>query len=580
MRLSQILIHTLREDPSDAEVPSHRLLARGGFTVKTAAGLYSYSPLMWRVIKKVFTIVREELDREGAQEVMLPIMQPKELWVSSGRWDRYVADGIMFTLEDRKGAEMCLGPTHEEVISVYVDAAVNSYKQLPVNLYQIQDKFRDEIRPRFGLMRGREFIMMDAYSFDVDRAGLDVAYQKMDRAYRAIFDRCGVKYTVVDADAGAIGGSGSQEFMVVADTGEDAILYCDGCKYAANIEKVDARVEAFPDQGEARPLEKHETPGVKTVEQLQEFFDLPPDVMAKTVLYNAIYADREELVAVMMRGDFEINEVKLCNALDALAVKLAGEEQIEKATGAEVGFAGPVGLDESIKLLADAVLKGQTNLLTGCNENDHHCLNVNVGRDCREPEFHDLRLAKEGQGCPRCEKHLDQVRGIEVGHIFKLGTKYSTSMGATFMAENGKPAPFEMGCYGIGVSRTPAAAVEQHFDELGIVWPMQIAPFEVVVAILDKKRDPQVELATSIYEELQAAGVDVALDDRKMSPGAKFKDLELLGFPVVVVVGRKAEESIVEFGIRRGAEKKDEIPASEVVSRCKAAIEELAQPLG
>ncbi|MEE2888449.1 MAG: proline--tRNA ligase [Planctomycetota bacterium] len=578
MRFSQILIHTLRDDPADAEVPSHRLLARGGFIVKAAAGLYSYSPLMWRVIKKVFNIVREELDREDAQEVMLPIMQPKELWVSSGRWDRYVADGIMFSLQDRKGADMCLGPTHEEVITSYVNTAVNSYKQLPINLYQIQDKFRDEIRPRFGLMRGREFIMMDAYSFDVDRAGLDNSYQKMDRAYRAIFDRCGVKYTVVDADAGAIGGAGSQEFMVVADTGEDAILYCDACKYAANVEKASAKVTAVADQGEPKPLERHDTPEVRTVEQLQEFFDLPAEVMAKTVLYNATFADREEIVAVMMRGDLEINEVKLCNALDALAVKLADEQQIKKVSGAEVGFAGPVGLNEDVRLLADSTLEKQTNLLTGCNENGVHCLNVNLGRDSSEAEFHELCLARAGDGCPKCDDSLQEVRGIEVGHIFKLGTKYSSAMGATFMAESGKPAPFEMGCYGIGVSRTPAAAVEQHYDDKGIVWPVQIAPFEVVVAFLDKKRDKQVELAMGVYEELQAAGIDVALDDRKMSPGAKFKDLELLGFPVTVVVGRKADEDIVEFGIRKDGEK-SEIPVSEAVARCKAALEQLSGPM-
>jgi prolyl-tRNA synthetase len=576
MRFSQILIHTLREDPSDAEIPSHRLLARGGYIVKTAAGLYSYSPLMWRVIKKFFAIVREELDREGAQEMMLPMMQPKDLWAASGRWDRYVADGIMFHLRDRKGAEMCLGPTHEEVITSYVNTAVTSYKQLPLNLYQIQDKFRDEIRPRFGLMRGREFIMMDAYSFDADQAGLDVAYQKMDRAYRAIFDRCGVTYSVVDADAGAIGGSGSQEFMVVAETGEDAILYCDKCKYAANIEKADSRVDTVADRGAPAPLEKHETPDVRTIEQLQTFFKLPAEVMAKTVLYSVTYPEHEAVVAVMMRGDLEINEVKLTNALEALAVRLADEDQIKVATGAAVGFAGPVGLGKHVKLLADLTLKDQTNLLTGCNETDYHCLNVNVGRDTAAAEFHDLRLARAGQGCPRCTSTLQQVRGVEVGHIFKLGTKYSTALGATFMAENGKPAPFEMGCYGIGVSRTPAAAVEQHFDDRGIVWPIALAPFEVVVAVMDVKRAGQVELATTIYEELKAAGVDAALDDRKISPGAKFKDLELLGFPIAVVAGRKADEGLVEFGLRIDAGR-EEIPAADAVARCRQAIEVLRQ---
>ncbi len=397
MRLSQILIQTLREDPSDAEIPSHKLLARAGFIVKTAAGVYTYSPLMWRVVKKFAQIVREELDREGANEVMLPIIQPKELWEASGRWERYVTDGIMFTLKDRKGSDMCLGPTHEEVMTDFVSAQVNSYKQMPVNCYQIQDKFRDEIRPRFGLMRGREFIMMDAYSFDADQQGLDVAYQKMRDAYCRIFDRCGVDYTVVQADSGAIGGAGSEEFMVIADSGEDAILFCRESGYAANVEKASSRLPEAPDGGDAAPLEKHETPDVKTVAQLEAFFpEWVAARMAKTVLYKATWSEDERIVAVMQRGDLEINEVKLVNALDALHVELASDEEIKKATGAQTGFAGPVGLSEDVTLLADKSLKGRTNLLTGCNETGYHCLNVNLGRDARMPTFHDLRLARAG----------------------------------------------------------------------------------------------------------------------------------------------------------------------------------------
>ncbi|MHC4078408.1 MAG: proline--tRNA ligase, partial [Planctomycetota bacterium] len=461
MRLSQLLIHTLREDPADAEIPSHRLLARCGYIVKVAAGIYTYSPLMWRTLKKMANIIREEFDRVGAQEMMMPIMHPKELWVSSGRWDRYIADGIMFALKDRKGAEMCLGPTHEEVITTYVDGAINSYKQLPVNLYQIQDKFRDEIRPRFGVMRGREFIMLDAYSFDADDEGLDLAYKKMDEAYRRTFERCGLEFTVVEADPGAIGGGGSEEFMVLADTGEDAVLYCGDCSYAANVEKADSRVEAAPDQGATEAMTKHATPDVRTVEQLEEFFNVPPAAMAKTLLYQAVYSDREEVVAVMMRGDLDINEVKLTNVLGALTVKLADEEVIVQTTSAEVGFAGPLNLPDSVKLLADRTVEGRTNLLTGCNETGYHCLGVTLGRDSRMPEYHDLRLARAGQGCPRCDSALQEVRGIEVGHIFKLGRKYSAAMGATFTAKSGKAEPFVMGCYGIGVSRTPAAAVEQ-----------------------------------------------------------------------------------------------------------------------
>jgi len=571
MRLSQMLIHTLREDPADAEIPSHRLLARGGYIVKIAAGIYTYSPLMWRTLKKMQDIIREEFDRVGAQELMMPIMHPKELWVSSGRWDRYVADGIMFVLKDRKGGEMCLGPTHEEVITSYVDGVINSYKQLPVNLYQIQDKFRDEIRPRFGIMRGREFIMLDAYSFDVDDEGLDVAYKKMDEAYRRTFERCGLEFTVVEADPGAIGGGGSQEFMVVADTGEDAILYCDGCSYAANVEKADSRVQPAPKQEGAKEMVRHATPDVRTVEQLEEFFGVPPIEMAKTLLYQAVYSDREEVVAVMCRGDLDINEVKLTNVLDALAVGLADDEIVKQTTGAEVGFAGPVNLPDKIKLLADRTLESLTSLLTGCNETGYHCLGVRLGRDSRMPEFHDLRLATAGEGCPRCDGVLKEVRGIEVGHIFKLGRKYSAAMGATFTASSGKPEPFVMGCYGIGVSRTPAAAVEQHHDDKGIVWPPALAPFEVVVAILDGKREGQVQLGERLYEELKAAGIDACLDDRAVRPGAKFKDLELLGFPVQVVVGRKADDGIVEFVVRREGDK-EELEATSVVDRCKSAL--------
>ncbi len=572
MRLSQILISTLRDDPADAEIPSHRLLARAGFIVKIAAGVYTFAPLMWRVVKKFAEIVRQELDREGANEVMLPIIQPKELWVASGRWDRYVTDGIMFTLKDRKGSEMCLGPTHEEVMTTFVNAQVNSYKQLPVNCYQIQDKFRDEIRPRFGLMRGREFIMMDAYSFDCDVPALDVAYQKMRNAYCRIFERCGVAYTVVQADSGAIGGAGSEEFMVIADSGEDSILFCRESGYAANVEKAVSKLPAAPAGGEPKALEKHSTPDVRTVAQLEAFFPgWEASRMAKTVLYHVTWKAKTKVVAVMMRGDLEINEVKLANSLDAMTVRMATDDEIKAATGAETGFAGPVGLRDDVPLLADESLQGSTNLLTGCNEGGFHCLNVNLGRDCRMPSFKELRMARKGEGCPVSGKPLEQARGIEVGHIFKLGIKYSKAMGATFMDQAGKPVPFVMGCYGIGVSRTPAAAVEQSFDDKGIVWPASIAPFECVVAVLDNKRDEQNVLAEKLYAELRAAGVDVCLDDRPMSPGAKFKDHELMGMPVQVFVGRKAPEGGVEFLVRKGMQK-SECAASEVKAKVLAVL--------
>lgn len=559
---------TLRDDPADAEVPSHRLLARAGYIQKIAAGIYVYSPLMWRVLRKVSNIVREELDAEGAHEILMPIMQPKEIWEQSGRWARYLAEGLMFHMTDKRGSELCLGPTHEEVVTTYIKSIVKSYRQLPLNVYQIQDKFRDEIRPRFGLMRGREFMMKDAYSFDIDEAGMDESYQSMDRAYRKIFERCGLSYRAVEADSGAIGGSGSQEFMVLADTGEDAILYCEESGYAANVEKASSLIPETPDGGEAKPLEKHATPEIRTVEQLVGFFDLEASRMAKTVLYNATFEDRVEPIAVMMRGDLEINEVKLTGVLDALAVQLADEATIKAVTGAEVGFAGPIGLAEGTRTFADITLKGVTNLLTGCCETGFHCLNVNFGRDCVVPQFHDLRLARAGETSPDGKGPLVETRGIEVGHIFKLGTKYSVAMDATFSGENGKPTPFEMGCYGIGISRTAASAVEQHHDERGIVWPRPIAPFEVVVAILDVKKEDQRTLASELYDDLSSKGIDVCLDDRKMSAGAKFKDLDLIGFPLRVVVGRRASEGIVEFS-RRDADSKEEIASADVLERCR-----------
>ncbi|MCA8940968.1 MAG: proline--tRNA ligase [Planctomycetes bacterium] len=571
MQLSRLLIATLREDPADAEIPSHRLLARAGYIVKTAAGIYTYSPLMWRTLKKVAQIVRDELDRESAQELMMPILQPRELWESSGRWERYVADGIMYTLKDRKGTDLCLGPTHEEVITAFADATITSYKQLPVNLYQIQDKFRDEIRPRFGLMRGREFIMMDAYSFDADAAGLDESYAAMSRAYHRIFERCGLEFGAVQADAGAIGGSGSEEFMVFADAGEDAILRCSASGYAANVERADSIAPAAPSGGDPRPIEKHETPDIRTVEQLEGFFSMPAAAMAKTVLYEVKYAESEAVVAVMMRGDLAINEVKLANRLDCLALELASDDKIRQATGAEVGFAGPVGLPEEVRLLADETLRGATNLLTGCNETGYHCLNVNFGRDCREPEFHDVRLARAGESAPGGAGELEEVRGIEVGHIFKLGTKYSSAMDATFSSQQGKPEPFVMGCYGIGVSRTAQAAVEQNHDEAGIIWPPAIAPFEVVVAVLDPKKDEQTALGQQIYDRLRESGIDACLDDRKLRPGPKFKDLELLGFPFQVTVGRGAADGVVEFCERRNREKQ-EMSVDEAIAKCREAL--------
>lgn len=558
MRLSQSPLQTLREDPADAEVPSHRLLVRAGFIQRLAAGLYIYSPLMWRTLRKVSDIVRQEMERAGSQEIMMPIMQPKEIWVESGRWERYIKDGIMFHMADKKGTEVCLGPTHEEVVTTYIKRIIQSHKQLPVSVFQIQDKFRDEIRPRFGLMRGREFIMKDAYSFDVDQAGLDKSYAAMDRAYRRVFERCGLDFTAVEADSGAIGGSGSHEFMVTADAGEDAIMVCEACDYAANIETAQSVAKTAANGGDAKAMESHKTPDIRSVQQLVEFFQMDAARMAKTVLYRAVYEDHEEAVAVMMRGDLEINEVKLQNALDALAIELADEELVKKTTGAEVGFAGPIGLAQGTKILADLTLKGSTNLLVGACKTDHHNLNVNPGRDFPEPAWHDLRSAAAGEGCVRCDAGvLKQTRGIEVGHIFKLGSKYSEAMGATFSDKDGKLRPMIMGSYGIGVSRTAAAAVEQNYDDKGILWPLPIAPFQIVLAVLNVNKSEQKELSDRLYDELREGGFDVCYDDRKMSPGAKFKDLDLLGFPVRVVVGRGAAAGMVEISQRRDGERQE-----------------------
>ena len=572
MRMSRAFLYTLREAPADAEVASHVLLARAGFIHKLAAGLYDYGPAMWRVLKKVTAIVREEMDRAGAQELMLPIVQPREIWDRSGRWDRYVSDGILFHFADRKETEICLGPTHEEVITDLVGAKVSSYRQLPVNLYQIQTKMRDEIRPRFGLMRAREFIMKDAYSFDVDAAGLDESYDAMDRAYRAIFLRCGLKFMAVEADPGAIGGSGSQEFMVLADTGEDAILYCDTCGYAANVEKASSvAAEGLPN-GAARPLRREDTPNVRSVEQLHAFFpDVHASQMVKTVLYTATYAEHEWVVAVLMRGDLPISEVKLTNALDCLTVELASDEVVERVTGAEVGFAGPIGLPDEVHVLGDPSIREMTNFLCGANTTGMHCLDVNFGRDLPAPEFADLRESQAGEGCPRCGKPLDAARGIEVGHIFKLGTKYSAAMDATFTAENGGQSPFVMGCYGIGVSRIAASAVEQSHDGSGIVWPMPLAPWQVHLLQLNVKDEAQTEVAQRLYRELAEAGVEVLFDDRKGSAGIKFKDADLIGLPLRVVAGRSAKDGQVEYSARAGGDR-ELVSVDEIVERIVARI--------
>ncbi|MBL8692833.1 MAG: proline--tRNA ligase [Planctomycetes bacterium] len=573
MRQSQAFLHTLRDDPSDAEVVSHRLLARAGFIQKLAAGVYSYAPAMTRVLQRVSQIVREEMNRAGAQEVLLPILQPKEIWEESGRWERYQKGGQLFSLTDHKGAEMCLVPTAEEAVTTLVKRSIASYRQLPVNLYQIHTKFRDEIRPRFGLMRGREFIMKDAYSFDADEAGLRESYAKMRVAYQRIFERCGLKFTIVQADAGAIGGSTTEEFMVNADTGEDTILVCDGCNYAANVEKAESKLPAGETGGEPKPMHLEATPGDKSCEQLSKRFSLAVSRMIKTVLFRAVYAEREETVAVLMRGDLDVNEVKVANALGALAVDLADDVRVRAATGAEPGFAGPVGIKPGVKVLGDLSIQGMTNFLCGANKTDYHLLDVNFGRDVAMPEVRDLRKSKGGEGCPKCASgKLGETRGIEVGHIFQLGTKYSKAMSALFADDQQVQKPFVMGCYGIGVSRVAAAAVEQNHDKDGIVWPAPIAPWQVHVICVNPEDASQREAAERCERELEAAGFDVLHDDRvKVSPGVKFKDADLVGLPVRVVAGRDAKDGVVELKVRRtGAMAKVKLDA--VTAEVKARL--------
>jgi prolyl-tRNA synthetase len=552
VRLSRLFLKTYHEDPADAEVVSHKLLARGGFLVKTGAGIYSLTPMMWRVVRKIMKIICDEMDGAGAQEIMMPILQPYDLWRESGRLEGYLKASILFHLQDRKGADLALGPTHEEVITDLMRRSVSSYKDLPVTLYQQQMKFRDEIRPRFGLMRGREFMMKDAYSFDADEEGLDRSYETMRAAYHRIFDRLGLEYVVVDADSGAIGGSGSQEFMVTADSGEDALLMNHEAGFGANVEKADSVIPAAPDGGEPLPMRREHTPNITSVEQLVAFFDLPATRMVKTVLYVAAYAEEELPVAVLMRGDRQINEVKLINHLNCLSVRLASDDEVRRISGAEPGFAGPVGIAEGTRVLADLSVKEMRNFLCGANETDHHNLDVNAGRDFPAPEYVDVRLAEAGDGCildP--SKALEEVRGIEVGHIFKLGTKYSTAMKLSVLGKDGKPHPVVMGCYGIGTTRIAAAAVEQNHDEKGIRWPFAIAPYHVIATVAGKKDVEAAEACEKFCEAVEARGFEALFDDRNLGVGARLKDAELLGIPFRVLFGRGFNDGLVEINDRR-----------------------------
>lgn len=546
MRVTEMLIPTLRETPAEAEVISHKLMLRAGMIRKAASGVYTYMPLGYRVIKKVIQITREEMDRKGGQELMLPVIQPSELWLESGRWHVYGDE--LFRLKDRHGREFALGPTHEEIITDLVRGEVRSYKQLPQLLYQIQNKYRDERRPRFGLMRGREFIMKDLYSFDRDEAGLDESYRKMYEAYSRLFTRCGLKFRPVEADAGAIGGSGgTHEFMVIAESGEAAIVYCDSCDYAANVEKAEAVLEPATAADELLPLEAVSTPNARTIEEVTQLLGVGSDKLIKTILYRA----DDEIIAALVRGDREINEIKLLNALGCLNLTMAEETAVVNATGAKVGFAGPAGL-KNIRIITDQEVAAMRNAVAGANQTDMHYLNVNPGRDFETDLVTDIRMVNAGEPCPRCKSPLLEARGIEVGQVFKLGTKYSKALGAKFLDENGKEQLMVMGCYGVGVSRTVAAAIEQNYDENGIIWPMPIAPFHAIVIPVSTKDEAQVAIAEKLYRELNDLGVETAIDDRNERPGVKFKDADLVGYPLRIVIGHKAvEEGVIEIRHRR-----------------------------
>ncbi len=548
MRISQLFMPTQREVPADAEIISHQLMLRAGLMRKVASGIYSFLPMGYRAFRKVENIVREEMNRAGAQELIMPAVLPAEVYMASGRWDKFGPD--MFRLTDRSGRSFCLGPTHEEPFTETVRDYVRSYRQLPITLYQIQHKYRDEKRPRFGVMRAREFVMKDAYSFDTDEQGLDRSYKAMYEAYCRIFDRCGLDYILVHADSGAMGGSGSQEFMVKSDVGEDAIAYCTACSFAANEEKAPCPVPKTDGKESMRDIEKVHTPNFRTIEELMDFLGLPPTDFAKTLLYDI----DGKIVAVMVRGDREVNETKLKNLFDVNEIALAGPADVERVTGAAVGFAGPIGLKESIPVIADLEINGMNNFVVGANDTDFHLKNINVGRDFIPTRTTDVRNAVVGDPCPECGAPLDMCRGIEVGHIFKLGTKYSEALGCNFLDRSGKENPMIMGCYGIGVGRTLAAVIEQHNDANGIIWPISVAPYQVIVVPTNSTDETINAMASDIHDKLQEAGAEVLLDDRDERPGVKFMDADLIGIPIRITVGRKATEGIVEFKMRSGGE--------------------------
>lgn len=575
MKMSKLFVQTMREFPSDAEVTSHKLLARAGYIRKLTSGIYNYLPLMWKVLKKIENIVREEMDNAGAQELLMPFVQPQELWEESGRWEKYGKE--LMRLKDRHDRGMCLGPTHEEVITAIARDGIKSYKQMPVNLYQIQSKFRDEIRPRFGLLRGREFLMKDAYSFDVDEAGLDKEYQNMATAYTKIFKRCGLETKMVQSDTGAIGGSVSHEFMVITttDSGENDVFYCDKCDYAANSDHAKSKLlETFTDGGFEKP-EIIDTPNTKSIEELSEFLKVSPSVILKTLVY---IADKKPVLA-LIRADKTVEETKLKNVLNVNEIRIATAEEIEelmkeKGFNADKGFIGVAGMS-GVWTVFDESVEGMKNFVVGCNQKDKHIVGANIGAEVSAPkQYYDFRLAEKGEICPECGGTLNVTRGIEVGNIFKLGTKYSKPMKAVFADVDGKDKPYVMGCYGIGISRTAAAAVERYHDNNGIIWPLSIAPYHAVVVPVNVGDELQAKIADEIYESLLSQGIETVIDDRDERAGVKFKDADLIGFPFRITVGKTAQDGLVEFKARDN-DKIETLTPIEAVSLVVDAVKSL-----
>jgi prolyl-tRNA synthetase len=562
-----MLIPTLREVPAEADAISHQLLLRAGMVRRVAAGVYSLLPLGNRVVKKIEKIVREEMERAGGTELLLPIIQPAEIWHESGRWNVYGPE--LFRLQDRHGRDFCLGPTHEELITTLFRQEIKSYRQLPLLLYQIQNKYRDERRPRFGLLRGREFIMKDLYSFDRDEEGLDISYRKMYEAYTRVFSRCGLVFRVVEADTGAIGGTNSHEFMVLADTGEEELVFCSLCDYAANTEKAPCRPQGEQEE-EERPLQLVATPAARTVDDLASYLGVDARKILKSLFFDA---DGEPVV-VLVRGDRSVNETKVKNFLMANSLEIADEAELLNRYGVPMGFAGPVGLREKmpVKILGDEEVRALSNAVAGANRVDYHYLNVNPGRDFYVDAYGDFRTAEEGDPCPLCGAPLQVCKGIEVGHIFKLGTKYSEALKATIIDEKGNEVPVVMGCYGIGITRTMAAAVEQKHDQDGIIWPVAIAPYEVVLMAVNQGDTLHAGYAEELYREFLRAGIDVIYDDRLERPGVKFKDADLIGYPARVVIGKKmVSEGLVEIKWRETGET--------VLKKRSEAVEYLRQKL-